>query len=93
MNTCRNNPEISSTTKVNKHTPSGYSLFTCFSFDTRKNMLDYYRGKDCMKKFCLNLKGQATKIVKYENVSQAKKNAVYAKKDVVLMITIESIIK
>ena len=27
MNTCYNNPEKSSTTKINKHTPSGYSLF------------------------------------------------------------------
>ena len=28
MNTCHNNPEKSSTTKINKHTPSGYALFT-----------------------------------------------------------------
>ena len=27
-NTCHNNPEKSSTTKINNHTPSGYSLFT-----------------------------------------------------------------
>ena len=33
MNTCHNNPEKSSTTKINKHTPSGYSLFTHCSFD------------------------------------------------------------
>ena len=26
MNTCHNNPKKSSTTKINKHTPSGYSL-------------------------------------------------------------------
>ena len=30
MNTCHNNPEKSSTTKINKYTPSGYSLFTHF---------------------------------------------------------------
>ena len=40
MNTCYNNPEKSSTTKINKHTPSGYSLFTHCSFDTTKNKLD-----------------------------------------------------
>ena len=40
MNTCHNNPEKSSTTKINKHTPSGYSLFTYCSFDTTKNKLD-----------------------------------------------------
>ena len=28
MSTCPNNPEKSSTTKINMHTPSGYSLFT-----------------------------------------------------------------
>ena len=28
MSTCQNNPNKSSTTKINKHTPSGYSLFT-----------------------------------------------------------------
>ena len=32
--------------KINKHTPSGYSLFTQCSFDTKKNKLDYYRGKN-----------------------------------------------
>ena len=28
MNTCHNNPKKSSTTKINKRTPSGCSLFT-----------------------------------------------------------------
>ena len=32
-NTCYNNPEESSTTEINKHTPSGYSLLTHCSFD------------------------------------------------------------
>ena len=40
MNTCHNNPEKSSTTKINKHTPSGYSLLTHCPFDTTKNKLD-----------------------------------------------------
>ena len=56
MNTCHNNPKKSSTTKINKHTPSGYSLFRHCSFDETKNKLDYYRGKNCVKKFCLDLK-------------------------------------
>ena len=46
MNTCHNNPKKSSTTNINKHTPSGYSLFAHCSFDTTKNKLDYYRGKN-----------------------------------------------
>ena len=31
-----------------------------------KNKLDYYRGKNCMKNFCLDLKKHATKIFNYE---------------------------
>ena len=34
---CYNDPEKSSTTKLNKHSPSGYSLLTHCSFDTTKN--------------------------------------------------------
>ena len=56
MNTCHNNPEKSSTTKINKHTPSGYSLFTYCSFDATKNKLSYYTGKDIY----------AIKIINYE---------------------------
>ena len=66
MSTCQNNPNESSTTEINKHTPSGYSLFTHCSFDKTKNKLDYYRGQDCMKKFCKNLREHATKIINYK---------------------------
>ena len=66
MSTCYNNPEKSSTTKINKHTPSGYSLFTHCSFDKTKNKLDYYRGEDCMKKFWKDLREHATKIINSE---------------------------
>ena len=66
MSTCYNNPKESSTTEINKHTPSGCSLFTHCSFDKTKNKLDYYRGKDCMKKFCKDLREHATKIIIYE---------------------------
>ena len=52
MSTCYNNPEESSTTEINKHTSSGYSLFTHCSFNKTKNKLDYYRGEDCLKNFC-----------------------------------------
>ena len=39
MSTCYNNPEESSTTKINKHTPSGYSIFTHCSFNKSKTNL------------------------------------------------------
>ena len=53
--------EKSSTTKINKHKASDYSLFTYCSFDTTKNKLDYYRGKNCMKNFFLDLREHAKK--------------------------------
>ena len=55
MSTCQNNPNESSTTEINKHTPSGYSIFTHCSFDQSKNKLNYYKGKDFMKKFSKDL--------------------------------------
>ena len=66
ISTCYNNPEKSSTTEKNKHTPSGYSLFTHYSFDETKNKLDYYRGEDYMKMFCKDLREHATNIINYE---------------------------
>ena len=66
MSTCQNNPNESSTIEINKHTPSGYSIFTHCSFDQTKNKLNHYRGKDCIKKFCKDLREYAIKIINYE---------------------------
>ena len=66
MRTCYNNFKISSTTKINKHAPFGYSLFTHSSFDLSKNKLECYKGKNCMQRFCEDSKEHATKIIKYE---------------------------
>ena len=41
MSTCINNPNESSTTKINKHVPSGYSIFTHCSFDESKNKREH----------------------------------------------------
>ena len=66
MSTCINNPNQSSTTKINKHVPSGCSIFTYSSFDESKNKLNYYRKDDCMSKFCKDLREHITKIINYE---------------------------
>ena len=66
ISTCYSNPEESSTTEIDKHTPSGYSLFTHCSFDKTKNKLDCYRGDDWMEKICKDLREHATKIINYE---------------------------
>ena len=66
MSTCQNDPNKSSTTKINKHTLSGYSIFTHCSFYESKNKISNYRGDDCMKKFCKDLREHSTKIINYE---------------------------
>ena len=63
ISTFGNNPEKSSTTKLNKHVPCGFSLFNHCSFDTTKSMLDYYRSKDCMKVLCKILKEHVKRIM------------------------------
>ena len=106
MNTCHNIPEKSSTTKINGHTPCRYSLFTHCLFDTTKNKLAYHRGKNSMKNFCLDLREHATKTINYEkkkemtplineekNFIVSKTFVIYAKIDLVLMITIKDTIK
>ena len=66
MNTSNNNPKKPSKTKTNKHTPSGYSMLMHCSLDTTKNKLNYCRGKNRIKNFCLDLREHARKIVNYE---------------------------
>ena len=89
MSTCQNNPNESSTTKINKHTSSGYSLFTHCSFDNSKNKLNYYRGEDCMKKFCKDLRTHVTKIINYEKkkmISPTIKEEIYHNKQKICYI-------
>ena len=66
MDTCINDPDKSSRTQINKHEMCGYSLITQCSFGEKMNVIDYYRGKDCLKKFCQDIKKQAKMIVDYE---------------------------
>ena len=66
MSTCHNNPKKASTTKLNEYKPSVYSMFTHCLFDDTKNKLDFYRGKDCIERFCKDLKEHTTKIINYE---------------------------
>ena len=58
INSCQNNSKKLYTEKKAVHKPSGYSLVTCCSFDKSKNERKYYRGEDCMKMFCNDLKAK-----------------------------------
>ena len=105
MDTCYDNLEKSSTTKINKHTPSSYSLFTDCSFNKAENKIDYYRGEDCTRKFCIDLREHATKIINYEKEEMipltkneektiiSKKFVIYAEKNLIMMIAIKNTIK
>ena len=59
----KNNPENSSTTKVDEYIPSGFSMSTKSSLKSIENMHDVYRGKNCMKKFCKFLREHAIEII------------------------------
>ena len=65
---CQDYFEKSYIEKKNKHTPSGYSLFTNCSFDATKNKLDCYKGKYCMERFSKELRDHAIKIINYEEL-------------------------
>ena len=64
MSTCINNPNESSTTKINKiyHQVILYLLVVRLT----NLKINYYRGKDCMKKFCEDLREHAIKIINHE---------------------------
>ena len=97
MSTCINNPNESCTTKINKHRPSGYSIFTHCSFDESKNKLNHYRKDDCMNKFCKDFRKHVTKIINYEKkkmipltteekyITIKKKYVIYVKKNLIMI--------
>ena len=62
MDTCHDNHEKSSTTKINGHEASGYTI----------NMFAFYRGKNCMERFCNDLKDYRIKIINYEKKKKKK---------------------
>ena len=66
INTCDNDLNKSYTTAKALHKPSGYSLVKYCSFDKSKNEQTYYRGKNCMKKFCDDLKEHVNRIINFE---------------------------
>ena len=53
---CQNNPENSHTEEKAKHKPSGYSWSPICLFGDTKNKHHFYRGNDCIEKFCKDLK-------------------------------------
>ena len=49
---CKNNPKQSSTTKIGKHIPCRYSVWTIWAFDPVENKHSLSRREDHMKRVC-----------------------------------------
>ena len=63
---CQNNPENSYTDKKCKHKPSRCASCSICSFDDTKNKDHFYKGKDCIEKFCKDLKELGTEIINFK---------------------------
>ena len=48
------------------HERCDYALSLISSFDSRENKHNFYRGRDCIKRFCSDLKELVTKIINYK---------------------------
>ena len=57
-----NDPRISSTGGVNNNVPSGWCVHSEFAYGKVENPLKLYRGKDCIKKFCDHVIGEARRL-------------------------------
>ena len=87
---CQNNPNESYIERKAMHEPCDYSLDLVSLFDSKENKHNFYRGRDCIKKFWRNLKKLATKIINYEDKEiirfmKSKRNATYVKKSSVMI--------
>ena len=54
-----NNPRISTTRDINFRIPSEWCVHSEFAYNEVKDPLKLYRGKDCVKKFCDHVIGEA----------------------------------
>lgn len=66
IHACDENPEKSFTEKIRKHKTCCYSLLTHYPCDSSRSEHDFYRSDDCIKKFCVDLRNHATKMINYE---------------------------
>ena len=63
---CQNNPKNSYTEEKAKHKPSRYAWCSICSFDDAKSKHSFYRGKDCIEKFCKDLKELGMEMIKFK---------------------------
>ena len=63
---CQNNPNESYTEREAIHEPCGYALTLVSSFDSKQYKRSFYKGKDCIKMFSIDLKELGIKMINYE---------------------------
>ena len=63
---CQNNPNDSYPERKAIHEPCGYSIDLVSSFDSKQDKHSYYRGRDCSKRFCEDLKKHAVKVINFK---------------------------
>ena len=56
------NPSGPWTTAINNHIPSSWCVYSEFAYGKVENSLTLYRGKDCVKKFCDHIIGEAYRL-------------------------------
>ena len=52
--------------KKSFHESCGYSIYLANSFDSKQDKHSFNRGRDCTKKFCVDLKKHAFKIINFK---------------------------
>ena len=66
VQSCQNDLQKSYTKKKANHKPSGYAQCSIYSFDDTRNRHYFYRGKDCIEKFCKDLKELRKEMINFK---------------------------
>ena len=56
------NRSLAGTKEVNQHIPSGFCVYSKFTYGEVQNPLKLYRGKDCVGKFCDYIRQEAHRL-------------------------------
>ena len=71
---CQNSPKNSYTEKKAKRKPSGYAWCSISLFDDTKNKHYFYKRKDCIERFCEDLKELGTEMINFKKKEMSLTN-------------------
>ena len=61
---CSDNPDNPSNRKINQHVPSGFCVYSKFTYSEVENPVKLYRGEDCVEVFCKYIEEEAKRLYK-----------------------------